>query len=201
MIITMHLYTGFFVYGDAIAQMRTLLAMRGGREGYFQIDLVLEENKGVAVSLLMSRKSLYIDAFLGASKTWYHFADSEPPFDASLGIGGVNKNIKKFSMNGSHGALETNTAGTTYSAFTRMKLLDLSNYSGGNFNHLKLPLSFAVVACAEAVRFKETELRIERLLASENDSYKPLADWQTLFKDWEKLTLNNSAKVWVRHLD
>lgn len=201
MIITMRLHSGRFVYSDAIAQMRTLLYMRGGRTGYFQIDLVLEENKDVAASLLMSRKSLYIDGFRGASGTWYYFADSPAPSDSRLGIGGVNNNIRKLKLEGSHGALGTNTGSVTYTAFTRNQLAELSTYGGGNYDHLRLPLSFAVVACAEAVRFKETELRIERLLASETDSYKPLRDWQTLFKDWERLTLNNNARVWVRHQD
>ncbi|MFJ9993286.1 ribosome-inactivating family protein [Pseudomonas putida] len=199
MIITMHLYTGLFVYGDAIAQMRTLLAMPKGREGFFRIDLILVPGEGVAASLLMSRKTLYIDAFLGADGTWYHFADSKPPFASGLGVGGNNNRLRKIALDGTHSALRTNTTATTYSAFTRMDLAALRQYSGGNFDHLRLPLSFAVVACAEAVRFKETELRIERLLASEHDAYKPLGDWQTLFKNWEKLTEVQSAKVWVRH--
>ncbi|MHC6226198.1 ribosome-inactivating family protein [Pseudomonas sp. X10] len=200
MIITMHLHTGFFLYAEAIAQMRTLLKLANGRRGYFRLDLILEPGQEVAASLLMARKSLYIVAFLGASNTWYRFADCDWSLDAQLAVGGNSVKVKNTEMKSSHTELRTNTQTTTYSAFTRMKLAALRDYSGGNYDHLRLPLSFAVVACAEAVRFKETERRIERLLASEHESYKPLADWQTLFRDWEKLTDSNDAKVWVRHL-
>jgi hypothetical protein len=198
MIIQMNLYRGSFAYRDSIATMRTLLAI-AGRKGYFQLDVVIEEGERPAASLLMSRETLYIDAFRGDGGTWYHFADSPVPFDAALQVGGRHSKVKALTLNGSHGALGTNTVGMTYSAFTPKALKDLSSYSGGNYDHLRLALSFAVVACAEAVRFKETEQRIERLLASDHESYKPLHDWQTLFKDWEKLTLSKSAKVYVRH--
>jgi hypothetical protein len=64
---------------------------------------------------------------------------------------------------------------------------------------LKVPLSFAVVSCAEAVRFKAAEDSIARLLTGAIVSYKPLDDWQTTYKNWESLTQTNSARVWVRH--
>jgi hypothetical protein len=197
MIITFNLHDGKFAYTDSVAQLRSLLAMHGGREGYFQLDLVLERDGVPEVSLLMSRKTLYIDAFRGGDNLWHYFSDSPRPNVAQLGIAG---NVARLKTAGTHTALRTATAACVYDGHTRFKLRQLARFhAGGNDEALKVPLSFAVVSCAEAVRFKAAEDSIARLLTGAIVSYKPLDDWQTTYKNWESLTQANSARVWVRH--
>lgn len=199
MIVTVNLYGHrAFAYTESIEQMRSLLARHGGRTGYFRLDIVLEPGGAPEARLLMSRRTLYIDAFEGAGGIWHYFKDSPKPADARLGIAG---NVAPLMMNGTHHALGTDTDKCKYNPYTRMGLRDLARYrTKDNDSHLRLPLSFAVVSCAEAVRFKEAEQTIQRLLNGGADtSYEPFADWSTTYSDWEKLTKAGSARVWVRH--
>lgn len=197
MIITFNLNDGKFAYTDSIAQMRSLLAMPGGREGYFQLDLILEHGRQPEAHLLMSRKTLYIDAFRSNNNIWHYFSDSPRPSSAELGIAG---NVSQLRTAGTHTALSTATAACVYDAHTRFQLRQLATFrAGGSDVDLKLPLSFAVVSCAEAVRFKEAERTIAELLVGATQSYKPFKDWQATYKNWESLTQQKSAKVWVKH--
>lgn len=197
--VTMNLHGGKYAYTDSIAQLRSLLAMYGGREGYFQLDVVLEEGGPAEVHLLMSRRTLYIDAFLNGNNVWCYFNDSKKPSEPRLGIG-LNSKFFKLKTDGTHTALQTNTIATKFEPRTPLRLRELLAYKEGASDlGLKLPLSFAVVSCAEAVRFKEAELTVAQLLVGATQSYKPFEDWQTMYKDWEKLSQLNSAKVNVRH--
>lgn len=185
-------------YESSIQQLRSCLVLMG-RSGYFQLDIVLNEGAAPAVSLVMNRKSLYIDGFLAGGK-WYYFSDSPKPSCHRLGIGG---NTVKLKMKGTHGLFKTDAEATKFEPSTKKKLIKLTEFDGVNDTgaDLRTAMSFAAVACAEASRFKEVQDKIEALLTGAIDAYKPRADCEALFKNWHALTVANSAKVWVQHVD
>ena len=196
MIINVDLSGKKFAYQESLAQIRSCLILQG-RTGYFRLDIILDVGGVTVVSLLMNCKTLYIDAFLGANKIWYYFKDSTKPESAKLGIVG---NTVALLMDGTHSVLGTPGIGNAFDTNTRAELKKLPVFAGGIDAGLKPALCFAAVVCAEAVRFKEVEEKIETLLTGGMQSYKTSVDCGNLFKNWNALTSVNSAKVTIPYM-
>ncbi|MDR9751380.1 ribosome-inactivating family protein [Pseudomonas sp. SZMC_28357] len=200
MIVKIQLTSQKWAYSDSIAQLRSVLAI-GGRSGFLRLDLVLETGGPIEASLLMSRKTLYIDGFLARNGTWYYFSDSFP--DAPhrpVAPGLIEGKVQSLKMLGTHPEMGTHKEDTRFDSSTPFALRDLSSFTGGNDLHLHKTLSFAAVACAEAARFKDVEHTVARLLSGGVKEYKPMEDWRNLFTKWEDYTAAGSAKVWVKHI-
>ena len=200
MIVQIRLTSQKWAYTDSIEQLRSVLAI-GGRSGFLRLDLVLETGGPVEASLLMSRRTLYIDGFLARNGTWYYFSDSFPEAPhRPVAPGLIDGKVQPLKMLGTHPEMGTHKVDTRFDSATPLALRDLSSFTGGKDLHLHKTLSFAAVACAEAARFKEVEHTIARLLSGGVTEYKPMDDWRNLFTKWEDYTAAGSAKVWVKHI-
>jgi hypothetical protein len=175
-------------YKASIQTLRDALRSPNRKDGsYLRLDLF--ESAGAAApvaSFLMETVTLYIDAFLGASGNWYYFADvKKSPATPQTGIAAAN--MKPLVLKGAHTDIGTKSA-----KYKKKELISelqkLGAYVGeSKYDRIKLPLSFAVVACAEAARFVKGEDAIFELLGSGFGSYTPLADWESYYKNWQAL--------------
>lgn len=175
-------------YQAGIQMLRDELRDAKRKEGtYLRLDLFdAKEAAAPIASLLMETVTLYIDAFLGAAGQWYYFSDvAKKPGAAQTGIN--EGKMLKINLKGTHSALGTNDEKMKYKRKDMLLALPkLAAYTGKKYDDLKLPLSFAVVACAEAARFVKAETAIHDMLAS-YDAYFPLADWDAYYKNWQAL--------------
>lgn len=187
-------------YAASIAALRTELGVNQRANSWIRIDFAMGANQNPLASFLMNQKTLYLDAFLGANGRWYNFEDSARPAALQLGI--APGHIAKIAMSGSHLKLPTSDAKCKYVTGTIKSMSDLMTYTPAqkSFNHLKLPVSFAIVCCAEAARFALAEEKMRGLLEGEAFSYLPYVDWRTCYSDWQRLTTDSPGKVSVLYL-
>lgn len=187
-------------YDASIERLRAALREpQRKKENYLKLELFdAAEQTAVLATLLMHSVSMYIVAFVGAAGQWYYFKDVGRPDATHACI--APGDLTEFVLESNHNALGTDAVNAKHEPTMKYQagavakqLQKLAQYAGGkHYDDIKAPLSFAVVACAEAARFARGQQQIRKMLGSQA-AYFPYDDWGKYYSKWQALSTRPGA--------